>query len=97
MKACARLGDSTSCGDVIVEGSGNVFCNGVPVATIGVSTSGHASWIPNSIIEGSSTVFVNGKAVARVGDKHAGHASPSPGAYHQTEIAIGSPNVFVGD
>ena len=97
MTACARLGDSTSCGDVIVEGSGNVFCNGLPVSSVGDGTSGHASWIPNNVAEGSSTVFVNGKAVARVGDKHTGHASPTPGAFHQTAIIVGSPNVFVGD
>ena len=97
MTACARLGDSFSCGDVIVEGSGNVFCNGLPVARVGDATSGHASWVPNAILEGSATVFCNGLPVARVGDSNVGHASPSPGDFHQSDIAVGSPNVIVGD
>jgi uncharacterized Zn-binding protein involved in type VI secretion len=34
--------------------------------------------------------------VTRVGlDKHTGHASPTPGAFHQTSYATGSPDVNV--
>jgi uncharacterized Zn-binding protein involved in type VI secretion len=33
--------------------------------------------------------------VTRVGlDSHVGHLSPSPGAFHKTAYATGSPNVF---
>lgn len=30
-------------------------------------------------------------------DKHVGHASPSPGPFHQTAYAEGSPDVFTND
>lgn len=93
MPSVSRIGDSMACGDVIVQGSNNVFINGMPVGRIGDGTSGHASWVPNAMSEGSSTVFANGIGVCRVGDKHIGHASPSPGPFHRTPLVIGSPNV----
>lgn len=93
MADVARLSDKTSCGDVIVQGSGNVFVNGLPIARLSDKTSGHESWHPNFIVEGSGNVFANGLPIARVGDKHAGHSSKSPSPYHQTAIATGSSNV----
>lgn len=30
-------------------------------------------------------------------DLHVGHASPSPGPFHQTSYAVGSPNVFANN
>jgi len=95
MPAGGRLGDHMSCGDLVIQGSKDVFFNGMPVARQGDRTSGHGSWVPNSMSEGSPNVFANGKAVCRVGDRHIGHASPSPGAFHRTPLSIGSPNIVV--
>jgi uncharacterized Zn-binding protein involved in type VI secretion len=97
MKPVSRLGDSMECGDPIVQGSQNVFVNGIPIARVGDQTGGHASWVPNAMAEGSSTVFANNIPICRVGDRHIGHASPSPSPFHQTPLVTGSPNVTSGD
>lgn len=81
----ARIGDGISHGGEIVEGSGNVFCNGIGVARVGdaVVCLLHGA---QSIAGGSTTVFCNGKGVARIGD------SITCGAV----ISTGSPNVNAG-
>lgn len=73
-------------------GSGDVFCNGIPVSrqsdvnTVhllpGAPCPAHAA----PIASGSSTVFVNNLGCGRVGDGISGC----------TAVAAGSPDVFAG-
>ena len=92
MPAVTRVGDAdvTHCtGMSRAQGSGNVFCNGIPISRQGDSNTVHLfeTTVPSSqcsIGSGSSTVFVNGKGCGRVGDATC------------TSVAAGSPNVFAG-
>ena len=93
MAAVTRVGDADSphcSGMSRAQGSGNVFCNGIPISRQGDSNTVHL--LPGSpcpphsaaIGRGSSTVFVNGKGCGRVGDATC------------TSVAAGSSNVFAG-
>lgn len=87
MPEVARLGDPISCGDVLAEGSGDVFAEGMPVTRVTTDhTAGHC-FAPTVIASGSGTVFVNNDPVARLGDPinsgiHlcAGYPHPGPPA-----------------
>ena len=95
----ARVGDRTcgvcshpshlipiSIGGVIVTGSTNSFCNGLPIARIGdtvMSYCGHTG----HIVTGSMQTFFQALNVAKVGDKTAG--------VYVATIVQGSPNTFV--
>lgn len=93
MPAITRVGDPISCGDVMAQGSGNVYANGVPVSRLGVDhTAGHC-FPPVSVLAASPNVFVNGIPVDRVGDPIPTHCCGS--ACHAGNVAVGSPNVFV--
>jgi len=94
MPALCRIGDPISCGDVMQNGSGNVFANGLPVTRINVdNTAGHC-YNPTPIASGSKNVFINSIPVARVGDPIVDHTcSPIP-ATHGGTITNGSPDVF---
>ena len=48
-----RIGDTTSCGDPAVAGSGTVFVNNIAIHRKGDATGGHASWVPNASNSGS--------------------------------------------
>lgn len=91
MPAVARLGDPISCGDVIANGSGNVFANGMPITRVGDNTAGHC-FPPVPVQGGSGSVFVNGIPVARVGDPIPTHCCGDP--CHDGAVSAGSPNVF---
>ncbi|MEZ9880534.1 MULTISPECIES: PAAR domain-containing protein [Vibrio] len=71
-------------------GSGDVFCNGVPVHRQGDAWGVHCDPSPSchagSLSGGSSSVFVNGKPLGRVGD------AVDCGSV----VAAGSSNVFAG-
>ena len=93
MPAVTRVGDadvSHCSGMVRAEGSGNVFCNGIPISRQGDNNTGHllpgvpcpSHAAPISV--GSTTVFVNGVGCGRIGDATC------------TSVAEGSPNVFAG-
>ena len=95
MPAVTRVGDAdvAHCsGMTRAQGSGNVFCNGIPVSRQGDNNTGHL--LPGvpcpshaaPIASGSSTVFVNGKGCGRIGDAISGC----------TSVAEGSSNVFAG-
>ena len=95
MPAVTRIGDAdvAHCsGMTRAQGSGNVFCNGIPVSRQGDNNTGHL--LPGvpcpshaaPIASGSSTVFVNGKGCGRIGDAISGC----------TSVAEGSSNVFAG-
>ena len=95
MPAAARIADPISCGDIIAEGSGNVFVNGIPFTRINVdNTAGHC-YNPTPIASGSPNVFVNGIAAARVDDPIVPHTCRPIPATHGGTIANGSPDVFV--
>ncbi|MBU37886.1 MAG: hypothetical protein CMA59_00005 [Euryarchaeota archaeon] len=93
MPAVTRVGDadvSHCSGMVRAQGSGNVFCNGIPISRQGDNNTGHL--LPGvpcpshsaPIGSGSGSVFVNGKGCGRIGDATC------------TSVAAGSPNVFAG-
>jgi len=95
MPAVTRIGDAdvAHCsGMVRAQGSGNVFCNSIPISRQGDNNTGHL--LPGvpcpshaaPIATGSSTVFINGKGCGRVGDAVSGC----------TSVAAGSPDVFAG-
>ena len=93
MPAVTRVGDadvSHCSGMVRAQGSGNVFCNGIPISRQGDNNTGHL--LPGvpcpghsaPIATGSTTVFVNGVGCGRIGDATC------------TSVAEGSSNVFAG-
>jgi uncharacterized Zn-binding protein involved in type VI secretion len=97
--AVTRIGDAdvTHCsGMVRAQGSGNVFCNGIPISRQGDINSVHLfpnpspppDCLPHTapITSGSSTVKVNGLGCGRVGDALTAC----------TSVAAGSGNVFAG-
>lgn len=93
MSAVTRLGDMASghgCWPAhpSIEGSPNVFVNGIPVVRVGDAYQPHTcvSTHGGNLAAGSSSVFVNGKAIGRVGD---------PVSCGST-VSQGSPNVFAG-
>lgn len=96
MPAVARIGDPISCGDVLAQGSGNVFANGIPVSRINVDlTAGHC-FSPVPVISASPSVFTNSLATDRVGDPIDGASHCCPGSdCHPGDVANGSPNVFL--
>lgn len=98
MPAVSRIGDATSCGDLMQQGSGNVFANGIPVSRADKDlTAGHAPGSNQTqIASGSSTVFVNGKPVTRLGDPIKRHFFPGADRRHGGSLVIGSPTVFAG-
>ena len=65
-KPAARVGDTTSDGQ-IVEGASGVFINGKPAAVVGGRTD-----CGGKTTSGSSGVFINGKPMARMGDTTSG-------------------------
>ena len=95
MPAVTRIGDAdvVHCsGMVRAQGSGNLFCNGIPISRQGDVNTVHL--LPGSpcpphaapITTGSTTVFVNSKGCGRIGDAITGC----------TSVAAGSSNVFAG-
>lgn len=71
----ARVGDKTTghgCHppQTIVEGSSNVFLNGIPVARVGDRVSAHTcgnNTHDGVIMAGVSNIFVNGQEIALIG------------------------------
>ena len=94
MSAVTRQGDKCSGHGAFpprpsTAGSGNVFCNGVPVHRRGDPWEQHCDSVSchgGTLSAGSGTVFVNGKAIGRTGD---------PVSCGST-VAEGSDNVFAG-
>lgn len=95
MPAVTRIGDAdvVHCsGMTRAQGSGDVFCNGIPVSRQGDNNTVHL--LPGApcpahaapIAVGSTTVFVNGRGCGRIGDAISGC----------TSVAAGSSNVFAG-
>lgn len=89
----ARLGDIFSDGDIIAQGSGNVFVNNIPVARLGDITTGEGCFPPVVISSASGSVFVNNIPVARLGDIKMVHCCPNHGC-HDGHIFSASGNVF---
>ena len=91
--AAARIGDPMDCGDVIAQGSGNVFANNIPISRKDDFTAGHCySPVPLQTPPQGS-VYANNKLVAIVGTPHPGHCcGPS---CHPGAVAAGSGDVFI--
>lgn len=95
MPAQTRIGDNNTGHDAcpavpLVEGSPNVFINGIPAGRVGDHYQTHSCVVhgphQDYIAQGSSTVFINGIPAGRIGDPVIIGGS----------VAEGSPNVFVG-
>ena len=96
MPAIIRIGDPVSCGDVMANGSGNVFANGIPVSREGTdNTAGHC-FNPTPVSSASPDVFTNNIKTDRVGDPIVRHYCPGKPPHNGTMVN-GSPNVFVND
>lgn len=90
-----RIGDKFTDGDTIAEGSGNVFCNGVPISRLSDATTGEGCFPSVVISSGSGSVFINNIPVARLGDTKLIHCCPDNGC-HTGVVATASGNVFAG-
>jgi uncharacterized Zn-binding protein involved in type VI secretion len=94
MPAVTRQGDKCSGHGAFpsrpsVTGSGNVFCNGLPIHRQGDLWEQHCDSVSchgGTLATGSGTVFANGQAIGRTGD---------PVSCGST-VAEGSSNVFAG-
>ena len=94
MPAAARLGDLDTGHGCFpprpsVQGSPNVFVNFMPAHRQGDAWAVHCcvSCHASALAQGSATVFANGLQFGRIGDPVA----------CGSQVATGSPNVFVGD
>lgn len=94
MPGAARKGDICSGHDCFppresIEGSENVFINGIPAHRKGDEWKEHCCGICHTSIlsSGSSSVFINGKPAGRIGDEIECGSVVSSGSY----------NVFIGD
>ena len=94
MVANARLGDPISCGDVIAQGSGNCFMNGMPVARVGDLTAGHC-YPPVPVLVGIPRFYVNNILAAVVGNPIPTHSCGDDS--HNGVVSVGSPNCFAGE
>lgn len=94
MPAVSRLGDICTGHSCFpprpsVEGSHDVFVNGIPAHRKGDGWATHCcgdSCHASVLADGSSSVFVNGRPLARIGDPVA----------CGSVVAQGSPSVFAG-
>lgn len=101
MPTVARIGDPILCGDIIAEGSGDVFAEGMPVTRVQLDlTAGHC-FTPTKILSGSSNVFVNDQPIARTNDPiEAGvgiHFCVFPPNFHNSNIASGATSVYANE
>ena len=82
MPGIARDAGTDSAGGAIIQGSGNVFANGKPVARIGDAVSGHGRGPHRGPVmaSGSGNVFANSIGVCRAGDSAScGHPASGSG------------------
>lgn len=95
MPAVSRAGDTCTGHGAFpprasINGSPNVFINGIPAHRVGDGWAVHCNPVPSchgaAAASGSGRVFVNGKPLTRIGD------AVSCGS----AIAQGSPDVFAG-
>jgi uncharacterized Zn-binding protein involved in type VI secretion len=93
--AACRIGDPVSCGDVVAQGSPDVFVNGIPWTRVDLDkTAGHC-WRATTLISGESTVKINNKDAGVAGSPifHGGCPDTSS---HGGTVGPGSPDVFAG-
>lgn len=95
MPSIVRIGDGVSCGDVMAQGSGNVFANGMPVSRVGVDlTAGHC-FTPTVTTAGSPNVLTNSIVTVVVSSPIQPHTCGNN--THGGTVAVGSPNVFLNE
>jgi uncharacterized Zn-binding protein involved in type VI secretion len=92
MPAVIRIGDPISCGDVMGNGSMNVYVNNIPVSRMGIDLTAGLCFSPTPISSASPNVFINSIPVNRVGDPIVVHCCGP--VCHGGEASMGSPNVF---
>lgn len=97
MASIIRVGDYCSCSvdNVVMTGSNNVYCNGVPVAIVGSVTSAHPGGNQANLITSGNTsgVYAGGVAICVSGALDSPHGS----GIHQNAVAVGgSPDVTIG-
>ena len=68
-----RIGDTTSCGDVAIGSSPDVYANGIKIHRLNDATAGHGTWVPNAAQTSSGNVFANGEG----GNEPSGSAGPT--------------------
>lgn len=96
MSGMGRISDLLTDGDTIAKGSGNVFCNNLPVAVDGDPTTGHGCFPPTVMIATTGNVFVNNKPVLKQGDANVVHiCTVPPFPSDSGTIVIGSGDVKV--
>lgn len=97
MPGIVRIGDNVSCGDVMAQGSGNVFANSIPVSRQGVDfTAGHC-YPPITVISAfSPNVFANTINVDRVGSVLPTHCCEDD-CHGPNSMTVGSGNVLVNE
>lgn len=93
MPQTVRLTDITACTDIAIQGSPDIFVNGLPTHRRTDDTGGHGCWPGNFALTGSGDVIDNGLPDVRVFlDVHFGHACIG---FHQTRYITGSPDTIV--
>lgn len=95
MPEIGRIGDPTTDGDTVAQGSGNVFAGGMPVTRVNPDfTAGHSCYPPTTFSAGSTTVFCNNLSIVVVGSPIVPHSCPSSSP-HGGSLAAGMPTVLV--
>ena len=94
MTAHVRIGDPISCGDVVDQGSGNCFINGLPAARVGDLTAGHC-YPPVPLLVGTPSVYFNGMLAAVTGNPIPTHTCDDNS--HSGVVIAGSPNCYAGN
>ena len=81
-QAIARIGDSIDHVGVVITGSGNWNCNGIPIARANVDLVNCSIHGINPIITGSPDWNCNGYPIARVGSLCACGAKITTGSFN---------------
>jgi zinc D-Ala-D-Ala carboxypeptidase len=92
MPAAARLGDPISYGDVMAQGSGDCFTNGMPNTRLGDLTAGHC-FPPVPLITSASTVYFNNILAGIVTSQIPSHSCGD--TTHSGAVSVGSPDCFI--
>lgn len=97
MASIIRVGDHCSCSidNVVLTGSADVYCNGVPVAVVGSVTSAHPGGSQAHLITSGNTsgVFAGGIGICVTGALDSSHGS---GGHSNATAVGGSPDVTIG-
>ena len=93
MPAAVRIGDSVSCGDVMDEGSGNTFAEGLPMSREGIDLTASHCFNPTPVASASPDVFTNTIPADRLGDPIVPHTCGD--STHGGNMSTGASHVFI--